>query len=125
MATKLTFSRLVPGPGGVSHFETIEIPATLQDFAPPAQPFSVSAFMPASQCGFLHLPSGWFGEMHPSPIRMWIFVLKGEMLFEAGNGDERRIAAGDALLLEDVVGNGHVSRVVGVADVIVSVVRLP
>lgn len=50
---------------------------TLQDFAPPAQPFGVSPLPPASQSGFLHLPSGWLGEVHPSPIRMWIFALKG------------------------------------------------
>ena len=125
MPTELSFSRLVPESDGGSRFESIAIPVTLQQFAPPAQPFSVSALSPATQCGFLQLPAGWAGEMHPSPIRMWIFVLEGEMLFEASNGDARSIAPGSALLLEDTVGRGHVSRVVGERGATLAVVRLP
>lgn len=124
-APGLSFSRLVADADGGSHFEAVDVPVTLQDFAPPAQPFFVSALQPASQCGFLHLPAGWYGEMHPSPIRMWIFVLAGEMLFEAANGDQRRVGIGDALLLEDTTGRGHVSRVLGEAAVTLAVVRLP
>ena len=125
MSTDLSFSRLVPEPDGGSRFELIAIPVTLQQFAPPAQPFSVSPLSAATQCGFLQVPAGWFGEMHPSPIRMWIFVLEGEMLFEASNGDTRSIAPGSALLLEDTVGRGHVSRVVGERAATLAVVRLP
>jgi hypothetical protein len=91
----------------------VTVPVTLQNFAPPASPFSVSTLEPASQCGFLYLPVGWAGEMHPSPIRMWIFVLQGEMHFEASNGDSRTIVAGSAVPLEDTIGIGHVSKVLG------------
>ena len=82
---------------------------TLQNFAPPAQPFSVSALSPASQYGFLHLPAGWIGEMH----------------FEASNGEARNIAPGSALLLEDTIGKGHFSRVLGSRAATLAVVRLP
>ena len=124
MSTDLSFSRLVPTSQGGSRFEAVVIPVTLQNFAPPAQPFSVSPLSQASQCGFLHLPAGWVGDMHPSPIRMWIFILEGEMHFEASNGDVRRLASGSALLLEDTVGQGHFSRVVGSRSVTLAVVRL-
>jgi quercetin dioxygenase-like cupin family protein len=63
--------------------------------------------------------------MHPSPIRMWIFVLEGEMHFEASNGEARHIKPGSALLLEDTEGQGHFSRVVGARAVTLAVVRLP
>lgn len=56
---------------------------------------------------------------------MWIFVLQGRMRFEASNGDAREISPGSALLLEDVVGCGNVSRVLGESPVIMAVVRLP
>jgi hypothetical protein len=56
---------------------------------------------------------------------MWIFVLQGEMHFEASNGDFRKIAPGSALLLEDTVGLGHFSRVIGSIPVVLAVVRLP
>lgn len=125
MSTDLSFSRLVPTPDGGSHFEPVAIPVTLQNFAPPAQPFSVSPLAQAAQCGFLHLPAGWVGEMHPSPLRMWIFVLEGEMHFEASNGEARHIAPGSALLLEDTEGRGHFSRVLGSGPATLAVVRLP
>jgi quercetin dioxygenase-like cupin family protein len=63
--------------------------------------------------------------MHPSPIRMWIFVLQGEMHFEARNGDSQVISAGSALLLEDQVGVGHFSKVLGDKVAILAAVSLP
>jgi hypothetical protein len=125
MSTGLSFSRLLPTPDGGSHFEETAIPVELKDFAPPATPFSVSPLEEATQCGFLHLPVGWVGELHPSPIRMWIFVLQGEMQFEATSGEVRHIRPGSALLLEDTVGQGHASRVVSLTSVTLAVVRLP
>jgi hypothetical protein len=125
LSVDLSFSRLVPSSDGGSRFDTVAIPVTLQNFAPPARPFGVSPLSPASQCGFLHLPAGWVGQMHPSPIRMWIFVLEGEMHFEASNGESRHITPGSALLLEDTVGRGHLSRVLGSLPVTLAVVRLP
>ncbi len=125
MDVSLTFSRLVPTADGGSRFEPLEIPVLLKDFAPPAQAFSVSALSPATQTGFLHLPAGWVGEMHPTPIRMWIFVLEGQMQFEASDGEARQISPGSALLLEDTVGRGHFSRVLGQQAATLGVVRLP
>lgn len=125
MSTELTFSRLVSTSDGGSRFEPVAVPVTLHDFAPPARPFSVSPLSQASQCGFLHLPAGWVGERHPSPIRMWIFVLEGEMHFEASNGEARHIKPGSALLLEDTQGQGHFSCVLGTSAVTLAVVRLP
>ena len=125
LSITLAFSRLVSTADGGSRFEALEIPVVLKDFAPPAQPFSVSSLSPATQTGFLHLPPGWIGEMHPSPIRMWIFVVEGQMHFEASNGEARQIAPGSALLLEDTVGRGHFSRVLGQQPVTLAVVRLP
>jgi hypothetical protein len=125
MSTDIIFPRLYSDPSGGSRFDTVTVPVTLQNFAPPALPFSVSALAPATQCGFLHLPVGWVGDMHPSPLRMWIFVLQGEMHFQASNGDSQKIAAGSAVLLEDTVGVGHFSKVLGSSPAILAAVRLP
>jgi hypothetical protein len=125
MSTSLAFSRLVPTADGGSRFEPLDVPVLLKDFAPPAQAFSVSALSTATQTGFLHLPAGWIGEMHPTPIRMWIFVLEGQMRFEASDGEARQISPGSALLLEDTVGRGHLSRVLGQQAATLAVVRLP
>ena len=63
--------------------------------------------------------------MHPSPLRMWIFVLSGEMEFEAGDGERRKISPGTALLLEDTSGIGHASRVLGSSTVALAAVHMP
>lgn len=122
---ELRFPRLVVDGAQGTRFDSIAIPVTEQQFAPPAMPFSVSPLEPALQCGFLHLPVGWRGEPHPSPIRMWIYVLAGQMEFEASDGEVRRIVPGSALLLEDTTGRGHSSRVVGDQPVTLAAVRLP
>ncbi len=125
MSTNLIYPRLYANESGGSQFDLVTIPTVLQNFAPPALPFGVSPLTAATQCGFLHLPAGWIGEMHPSPIRMWIFVLQGEMHFESSDGNSHRISPGSAVLLEDTVGLGHFSKVLGDNPAILAVVRLP
>lgn len=123
--TELCFPRLRADLAEGTRFDTVRITVIPQQFAPPAPSFSVSSFETATQCGFLHLPVGWVGEQHPSPSHMWIYVLAGQMEFEASNGDIRHIVPGSALLLEDTTGQGHSSRVVGDQPVTLAVVRLP
>ncbi len=121
---KLSYVRLYSDGSGESHFELLEIEMHSRDFAPPAPSFSVSAFAPAAQYGFLHVPRGWVGDLHPSPLRMWVFVLSGEMDFEASDGEHRSAVPGSVMLLEDTNGKGHRSRVVGGAPAVLAVVRL-
>jgi hypothetical protein len=125
MQTNLRFDRLYADAEGQSHFAPFEVAVTLREFAPPAPPFSVSALDPASRCGFLHLPIGWQGELHRSPMRMWIFVLAGEMEFKATDGAVRTISPGSALLLEDTIGLGHTSRVLGQLPATLAAIQLP
>jgi hypothetical protein len=49
-------------------------------------------------------PPRWNGH---SVVAVW---LDGVAEFETSNGERRRVAAGGAVLVEDVHGNGHISR---------------
>jgi hypothetical protein len=124
MSTTLTYLRLYPDANGESHFSPLKIEVHQRNFAPPAPPFGVSELTPASRHGFLYLPGEWVGDLHPSPLRMWIFVLKGQMEFEATDGERHLISPGDAILLEDTSGKGHSSRVVGAEPVVLSVIHV-
>ena len=124
MENKLPFFRLCPDAAGVSHFKPMEVEVFLREFAPPAAAFSVSELKPASRHGFLCLPGGWVGELHPSPMRMWIVVVSGEMEFKAGDGATQRLLPGSALLLEDTTGMGHCSKVLGSCPAVLSVVHV-
>lgn len=120
----LTYLRRYADDARISHFAPVQIAVTPRDFAPPAEPFSVSALEPASRHGFLSLPSRWCGDLHPSPLRMWIVVIAGEMEFEAGDGAKHRLIPGSTLLLEDTAGMGHRSHVIGEHAVVLSVVHV-
>ncbi|ABE46123.1 cupin domain-containing protein [Polaromonas sp. JS666] len=121
MSTTLNFRCLYTDDDGVSHFAPLDVEMAPREFAPP---FSVSPLETASRYGFLHLPAGWIGDLHPSPLRMWIIVLSGEMEFEAGDGEQQKIAPGSALLLEDTTGMGHCSRVLGNQPAVLAVVHV-
>ena len=58
-------------------------------------------------------PAGWFGDWHPSPRRQLYFNLGGRLEVEVGDGETRRVGPGAIVLLEDLTGTGHVTRVVG------------
>ncbi|MDF3887253.1 cupin domain-containing protein [Cupriavidus basilensis] len=120
----LAYERIHADAAGESHFGPVAIETVPRQFAPPAPAFNVSAFGQASRYGFLLLPCGWRGELHPSPIRMWIVLLSSEMEFEASDGQRRSLGAGSALLLEDVTGKGHLSRVTGNAAASMLVVEV-
>jgi hypothetical protein len=124
MAAALSYFRLIPDKTGESHFIPVGIEMTTRDFAPPAPPFDASELVPASKVGFLRVPKGWVGELHPSPVRMWIFFLSGDMEFEASDGEIRPGVPGVAMLLEDTAGKGHLSRVVGNTDAILALVQV-
>jgi hypothetical protein len=124
MSSALSYMRLYADPTGESHFEPAVVETFIRNFAPPAPAFNVSRFAPALRNGFLLVPAGWIGDLHPSPLRMWIFVLDGEMEFEASDGKLQPARKGDALLLEDTIGRGHRSRVIGDTAAKLAVVEL-
>jgi hypothetical protein len=70
------------------------------------------------------MPSGWFGDWHPSPERQFFFQLAGEIETEVSDGEVRRFGPGSIHLLDDVEGKGHITRSVGDTDVFGAFVQL-
>ncbi|HET7732113.1 MAG TPA: hypothetical protein VFK48_18970 [Usitatibacter sp.] len=124
MASSLSYFRLISDSDGESHFVPLNIEMTTRHFAPPAPSFDVSVLESAEKVGFLRVPKGWIGDLHPTPTRMWVFFLSGEMEFEATDGEIRPGVPGKAFLLEDTTGKGHLSRVVGSSDAVLAVVQV-
>jgi hypothetical protein len=120
----ITYARLYADEFGESHFEDVEMALTSTDYAPPAPPLSLSAFLPASQIGFMNAPAGWTSDWHPSSARNLFFVIAGEWEVTASDGETRRFGVGSVLLVEDTDGKGHSSRVVGEVDSLATMVQL-
>ena len=121
----MKYIRLYSDENGESHFEDLEVQFRSVDFAPPAPPLDISEFGSAENCFILKGPSDWAGEWHPAPFRQFHFYLSGEVEAETSDGEIRRIGAGDIALVEDTVGKGHRSCVVGSSEVLIAVVKLP
>ncbi len=80
VAFALSFHQLFSDSVGESHFASVNIELVTRDFAPPAESFDVSDFTAASRCGFVRVPSGWVGDLHPSPMCLWVFFLRAGRL---------------------------------------------
>lgn len=118
------YIRLYSDEQGESHFEDSNLSFRSVDFAPPAPPLDIAALGFAEQCSILRANPGWRGDWHPAPFRQIHFYLAGEVEAEASDGEVRRIGPGSVVLVEDTVGRGHRSRVVGDAEVVIAIVKL-
>ena len=96
---------------GESHFDDVAITLTEANFAPPAPPLLVSAAIEAKNLIFCTVPAGWDGDWHPTPARQ--YFLLGQLEVEVSDGEIRQASPGAIVLLEDISGKGHVTRVLG------------
>jgi len=121
--SSINYLRIFSDSDGCSHFDSSDIELKMSDYAPPAIPLNTSPAESAKAMVFLELPIGWFGDWHPTPVRQWLFLLTGECEFEAGDGERCRRKAGGVLMLDDTVGKGHRTRVIGERPVRIAAVH--
>ena len=112
-AKAIPIARLYMDSEGVSHYDDSELPMSIEDYAPPANPIAIHAFKGADTATFVLLPVGAFEDWHPAPRRQYAVIVKGVVEVTAGDGDARQFGPGDVVLLEDTAGTGHQTRVVG------------
>ena len=98
---------------GESHFGDLDAALIEGDFAPPAPPLYTSMPATATTVRFFYAPVGWFGDWHPAPARQYYVALSGELEVYVSDGEMRSVRAGDVVLLEDLHGKGHTTRVIG------------
>src|SRR4249920_2033918 len=101
----MAFVRCYTGTDGQSHFEDL-------DLLPPNMERSIE--QATSSITFTRSPNGRFSDWHNAPRRQYaIFLSGGQMKVVIGDGTTRRFGPGDAVLFEDLTGQGHTSRSVG------------
>lgn len=110
---------------GVSHFSDVDISLAQGVVAPPALPVNLSECRPASEVGFITIPSGWDGGWHQPPTEGYVVVLEGEVEIEVGDGQLRRFPKGSVWLHKDRKGRGHNSRVTSEEEAKLIMVKFP
>jgi quercetin dioxygenase-like cupin family protein len=121
----MKYLRVYSDESGESHFDEVDVPMQEVNYAPPAPPVQLSAFMPAAQVGFMAGQPGWVGDWHPVPQRQMVVLISGELELDVSDGETRRMHPGDVALSEDTSGKGHRSRAVGHETTVLVVVALP
>jgi hypothetical protein len=103
--------RIYATPDGETHFGEVVIPTTRTPLFPNEASFDLSPYYPASRIRFVHLPAGMReAGFHTPPDRLLAIWLDGVVEFETSDGETRRVSAGNAVLVEDTYGKGHISR---------------
>ena len=120
----MNYIRLYSDANGESHFEDVEIEFKSVAFAPPAPPLNLSDFGPAESCLLMKGSEGWYGDWHPAPYRQIHFYLSGKVEAETSDGEIRQFGPGSIIFVEDTLGKGHRSRVVGSSEAIIAAVKL-
>jgi len=118
----MKYIRLFADDDGESHFADVEIEFTDVEYTASAPPLGLSPMLPATQFGFMNAPAGWESDWHPASARNYFVVINGQWEVTASDGETRRFGPQSLLLVEDMTGKGHKSRVV--SDSIAAMIQL-
>src|SRR5690348_8589170 len=97
--------RIYTGQDGQTHFE---------DLPMPSEESRNIALQAGANLSFRSFPADYFSDWHTAPRRQYIFILAGQMEIGIGDGTTRRFGPGDVVLADDLTGQGHTMRSVGV-----------
>ena len=101
----MKLTRIYADDDGVSHFESIEV-----ELADAGDIGHLSELLPATGVIFRETAPDYDFDWHPAPRRQYIALLDGNIEITVGDGETRRFAGGDVLLVEDTTGRGHRTR---------------
>ena len=109
----MKYVRLLADKNGNSHFEDATLKLDEADYRPPAPLVYVSHAYQTDGLQFIRLPSRWAAEAIHPPKKQFLICLKGEIEVTVSDGEKRSFGPGDGIMMEDVGGDGHATRVKG------------
>lgn len=110
---------------GESDLEDVDIAFDESDFLPSAPSMLLTPQQKASGYFIARAPAGLKLDWHVAPVKELAVYLTGRGEIEASDGSIRPIEPGTILLVEDTIGKGHKTRVIGDEEVLVVIVTLP
>ena len=109
----MKYVRLYADKNGNTHFEDATLKLDESDYRPPAPMVFVSHAYQCDGVQFIRLPSGWAADSIHPPKKQFLICVKGHIEVTSSDGKSRTFGPGDTVLMEDVEGKGHRTRVKG------------
>lgn len=103
----MKITHILADANGETHFGELDIP--LHDSGAIGL---LSQLQPATGIIFRETPGTNNYDWHNTPRRQYVIMLERGVDFTVSDGETRRFASGDVVLLEDTTGKGHVSKAV-------------
>jgi hypothetical protein len=95
---------------GVSHLDDVTLPEQLAPAEAGVAPLVVSDPIGVDRVHFVTVRAGdQAPDWHTGPRRQLVTFLTGSVTIETSDGDRRDLPAGSTVLVEDLVGPGHVT----------------
>jgi len=104
-------TRIFNGPDGHSHAEDIQM-----KMAPAEMSTEVSEMAKVPGVQFRRQAPNYFEDWHTAPRKQYVITLSGRGEIELSDGKQISLYPGRILLVEDLVGKGHISRGMGTED---------
>jgi hypothetical protein len=118
----MKYFRLHADRNGKSHFGQATLKMEEADYRPPAPLAFVSQSFSTDALQFVRLPPGWVADSIHPPKKQFLIGIQGELEVTAGDGEKHTFGPGDSVLMEDVEGEGHRSRVKGSGEFVAAIV---
>jgi hypothetical protein len=122
---RLRYAVIYSDKEGQTHFRDEYFPWQKYQGSNPKLTVMQTPFVDAQKLGFVTIPRGSSSDWHPAPGKRFVVVLSGLAELEVGSGEKREVGPGDVVLVTDVQGRGHVTKVLGKQDVIAAWVPVP
>lgn len=122
----LAYIRLYTGADGLTHFSDERL-----RLEPVAGGQGMEAALAVNRLGdaqgvlFAQLKAGATEDWHVAPRRQLMVCVRGVVEITAGDGQKRRLGAGQFMLLEDTSGKGHITHATGAEDHVALAVPVP
>jgi hypothetical protein len=107
----MRIARTCATPDGGSRFDDVEVEFKPVKFVPGNPPLDLSEPRVATAAQFSVLAPAWDGSWHPTPRRQYAVTLAGEWEVTTTDGETRLFPPGSVILLDDMTGRGHNTRV--------------
>jgi hypothetical protein len=107
----MRITRIYADESGESHFADAEIQMANATLFPHLPPFRLRAFSGNGDIKlFSTSPEFRVHDFHTAPTRQFAVALNGAVEYETSDGEIRRQAPGNVVLVEDTRGRGHITR---------------